>query len=931
MDPKKIQTWFRIEFTSSKELVIEMSDSLSRLRTTLDSIENDWVELVSAECNPLDIALSLLNSQQEWEQFQKGKQILQTQIRSSVNEHYLTFNDSVGVYGIAEENFNHCGELLVKIKSKLNNVQLLVDKRNDLMIDLNLKNSKYNSMLRVLETIEQLNEMISQLNDNINSKNFDISIKLINDIKSLINVEGISKLESLQPILGKLGFYSDQLFDLSIDEISNLIYAKSTYVETAGNNSANENLEHYIKVINGEKVSTLYQFQLSNFKDIKMRLDLCQKLGREAEILKSLVSRTENEINKIIQSAIEEVKRIYPTTNTPTKTQLDAPSSINNIIVYELFKKVFERLSSSFQRHILIYEIVKLSGNLYNIEKIWLLYSKKIGLLICHYIINENIFQEAKEMNNHANLKIKSPFVKPLKGLEESDEILFQFNNLNLNKSKNDLINSLNDIFFTKNKETDIEDDLIIGIEDFNHSSNKLDILVIPNIFNMGEIIDNFIKFITEMEEIYPFKKNQVMEFFDNFMNSIFIHQLETWLFYEFENNCSIANFKSIKSYFRKVLTILDTSLHFKEKYCQLVFNLLGSLFDKFFIIKTSLLGNVPELTKMWYNDDNQQMNRLTKEELDIIEMGLLENSPSDVLKERLIKVQTKIIDESYKSQLKLSKISPKNFIPMEYFSSIIEIIGSLNEIGRSLPQLKRYVPEFSNEVDPIVQLREIWSLNNSTTNDDKVFIALNNEYESKFELIIKNFNDLMNDLQLLLRYEIKYECLYCIKKLLEECDLTSSNSDEISKSVDDFCDKINYISRVIDENNIGLKGKIWIFAGLGSWIDKLIIKECKMIKRINKSGWIKIMINLRVLQQLLRKVDFGAELLLNWGQNVLSKSLMYYNLGSEGGDLLVSKVTPELINQWGFTKEELSQIVKLLYFEGSEEKRQFILEKLVS
>lgn len=926
-------------------LSIEMSDpTLNTLRTTLDSIENEWIDLFRNNCNPLDIATPLLSDPngEDWINFQKSKVELQRDIQSAVNAHYLAFNDSVGAYGIAEESFSQSQEALSLIQSQLKEVGGLVSKNNDLMVDLNRKRKTYGTMLDVLEKVKMVNDLINELENNVNERNFDVSIKLIKEIRDLITNWGLSKIDSLDSLFIRLQFCSDSILEAAVEDLKNLVYST--------NDGTYKGLGGFIKSIRGERVSDRFksEIDLLRFKDIQERLTSVNKLGREAEVLKSLVNRTESEITKIIKKSIDEIKLNYPTqielnmSTIKTFNEFGTTGGLNSVIVHELFEKIFKRLGLSMQKHILIYELVKSNGNLYNIDKIWSIYQKKLGLIICHYIINEDMFQEAAEMN--FNTKVNSPFTKVPKGLEDAEsEALFHFSNLNLNKSKKDLILLLNSIFTNENTTNEINDtNVFIGLDDISQNNNKLDILVTPNIFNMGEIIDAFVLFTIEVKEFYPIDKGlTVRSFFDQFMNIIYIHQLETGLIYEFEKSCSTNDPESIKAFFQKLLNILDTSLHFKEKYVQIILNLFNLLKDKFIKIKSSLTSStLSALIKVWYDSDI--IIKISKDTVDQLLLGLvlpLDSISKDLdMKKRFKLLQQRGLEEFNKSQSGVHKLSPSTFMPVDSINSIVEMIGTLTDIIKWLPKLKRYVPELSSEIDEISQLREVWTLNNepATYSTGKVFLALNNEYEYQFETIIKEIDDLKIDLELILRYEIRYECLYCMKKLLAECDNGTGSigdeklDEEVSDCIDDFCDMVSYISRVVDDHNIGNEGKIWIFGGLGSWIDEFIINESRMIRKMVKGGWIKIMVNLRVLQQLIRKVDFGAEILLAWNESVLGRSLKYFSLGSEG-DHLVNKIGKMNLKEWEFTNEEFSTLVRLIYNDRSEGKKKFILDRIIN
>lgn len=978
---------------------MEPDSSLETLRNTILAIESDWPDLLRQTCNPLDIATPMLPAEgrHEYDSFQQIKGKLQHDIQKAVNKHYMTFNDSVGAYGIVEETLNESQGKLGIIKQEIQDIKQITTTNTNLMMELNEKSQQYSQMIELVLKMKEINDLVVKLEDCVADRDFEKATSLVLQIKDIVNIWGLWKMESMKMIHSRMNSSISSLLEGIVDEINELIYAQNlTFGNVEDSNShmisAIEGVQGFIKYLYGDKIteSESLQMEIGKFTDLKKKMEVVKSLGNEAECLKLIVKRVDSEIKKTIQKSILEVKTKYPTqielNNSTSKTtkhdfgHFGVIQGLNSTIVHECFDKIFKRALYLMQRHVALYHLSKVDGYDYNLGKVWDILQKRLSLVICNYIVDEEVLDDVVELTYTNKNSNKSPFTRTPKDLELIDaQSLFHFNSLNIGSanSKKDLIKALKYIFPNQSVETvksDVDEinksetGIYIGLEEL--SGSKGEVLVHPSIFNMGYIIDQFIFFQCSVSQVYPNDNstNTIMQFFDQFMSIVFAPQLESTLMFEFDKLCeSIWRSDSGHPYggqkdlevsqlfygfFSKILSALGTSLYFREPYVDIIFKLLKRMHLKFVEIRDSLLQGTQsnilsawELSKKLQNSSKEIINNMVESLNYPIES--LANDPEFFKKLKSLQSQELETALSIAPLANIAgNIHPSAFLRPESLQILVRLVGSLSNILEWLPEFQRQLSPLRNTIDEVQKLKEIWSINVEKLSDT-CYLVLDEPHLDQFNLLIKSLTDLQTTTLFHLRYQMRLECLYTLQTLslsLESSVPMNRNAipgvipnksiildEEITSDVESFSDRVSIMNNIFNELECNEGLRIFIFGGIGYWIDNISIQSTIMIRKMIRGGWMKFLINLRVLQQVVRSVDFEDELALARGANILGRSIRWFGLGGEG-EQVINKVTTGRINIEGyhFTKEEWSTLIRLVYDGRQEDKRKSYIDRVL-
>ena len=984
-------------FKSNSVMADSRITAIESLQGVLTLLESDWPDLLTDDCNPLDITLPWIENQGilTYDEFKKLKGQFVKSLQRAVNENYMTFNDSIGSYGISIETLNQSQNKLVNIRESLGSVDTILNSKSNILSELNQKRMEYSTTLDILEKINDVQKRLDTLQECIESQDFEKAVHIVNEVNEITESNSLFDIEALQGLQMRLDGLLSSLLDGLVGEIDAYLYAKNTSdfsstLVTSKRVPINKGLIAFLKKIKNKAVDEDEQLEIQNGKydDLYESFKKVQKISSESECLLRLVNSSEREIKQVIRRSITEIRGKYPSqieinSSSDIENSKDPFASfnllqgINGLIIKEVFTLVFSKIHFLLQRHIAIYEISKLSGYKYRLDKVWREVQKQLSLLMFNYIIDEKLLNDLEELDLKTKKKNSdSPFENVPKQFEYNDVgPIFQFSKLSISSLSQDLMNSMNKVFNEQGKglissqfsqQVKPGDSVFIGVDDVNESKNH--VLVPPNIFNMAYITDEFIKFTDHVYEIYDVlenvsngasSKNEITEFYNQFMELVFTSQLENTLMYQFDKLCDsqwqinglLVASMSLMDFFSKVLILLDTTLYYRPAYVNIIFKLINKLSQKFGDVKQALSQTSnSQLLNKWITDTN--LKNISNQ----IVRYLLDNNNENLV-EKLNELQSKELTYSLSLGGEyIPKIDPKNFLSLEHMRSLVDLLAALSTILNWLPEMKRKVPEIFQDVDLIQRLTETWSLtifsksefplssinlNNSAfgagrghhlknvegavAGDIQAFLAVDAERDIIFDEYINNLRLLMNDVEILIRYEIRLECIWCMIQMMHNKQWEQDGDESVDLGVDNFCERINNISRIFNKvsKNIVSESKdevkIRIFGGLAFWVDKLAIFESRRIQNMSKSGWMKMIVNLRVLQQMMRSIDneigIDINLISASNTNILNTSLRYFSIGNEGENFLtgIDKIKEEKLN---LSEDDWKNLVRLVFSE---------------
>lgn len=345
-----------------------MEKSLDRLQSLLQEIRVDWPQACEPHCNPLEIALPLLDTTSVGLAHRKGEFIdlkdrISGALQSTVVEHYQAFNDSIGSYRTVVQNVANAKQTITKIEASINESANELDQvtNNEELKSLNENVKNYNEMIAICNVIEYLQNASNNLEACFADKNYSKAQEILTIVSKKANQYGLWLLPALSNLHEYYKTQEQQLLEILMEELHNVIYSKTDFThmeikslkftgldsESSTRSNVEQSLLESINIDIGETAAQLHAkydifiksfiesqrneledfnekssvtlFNYIKFEDVSnpfhqilKLLKLIDQLGNLQTSLEIITQRVANELNQLINKVIEDFKLKYP-------------------------------------------------------------------------------------------------------------------------------------------------------------------------------------------------------------------------------------------------------------------------------------------------------------------------------------------------------------------------------------------------------------------------------------------------------------------------------------------------------------------------------------------------------------------------------------------------------------------------------------------
>ncbi|CUS23871.1 LAQU0S12e01904g1_1 [Lachancea quebecensis] len=571
---------------------IAMNSALDSLQSDLDLISSEWNRVITANANPLELALAFLDDTSvglghRYNEFKHLNSRLANDLQHAVNEHYQAFNTNIASYEQTVEFINESQEHILAIKEDMAaSTNALAGTRAQLG-ELNESSQQSNRILEVLSAIERLLALPDEIEENVRNKFYSGAKEALMRGSSLAATYSLWKIPALQTTRQILQSQKHTLFETLIEEISDLIYSKKVSpnksyeikLPQAGDGDYSNLESHLFNAadLDIEEQSTAIKSDLEKFMNTLSNqanfaadhslvlnvkentyerlfslLQILNDMGQLHAALDGVSSRAKEEMHNIIANATDEMRVKHGSLiklSTPLQSDSDfglTGEEALSVYLREFFWKVFLKLLLALQCHRAIYEISRalqpsVMTERYRFDEIWLKTLDEIQLFMINYT-RENKLRASPLNNvlrgnevNKAGHKSKKPLTFSLQ------------NNVDDASSTRDHANNLRDLFkemfpgFSASTNMKLKS-IYLEEETFEQEET----LISPKVFNMAFIFESLLLFVDGCAEIIPLDLAKAcvsaVTFFSQFMSQSFLPQLENSLADLFEVNVENTN-----------------------------------------------------------------------------------------------------------------------------------------------------------------------------------------------------------------------------------------------------------------------------------------------------------------------------------------------------------------------------------------------------
>lgn len=222
-----------VSYNGSKSKNLDkMRESIFQLKENLNYIKYEWPQCLPEDANPIEMAIQLLDDtsvglSHKLPDFNEIGETTSESLRRVVNEHYETFNNSIGSYHLLLSSFQQSQNDTDDIKEMLESTSKDIHDKSDILNDLNQTSSRYSEMVDILDAIDELNSTPDKVDQLVIDKKLHQVYDVIANSYAIAEKYKLWNLGAMASIKNYLEIQSNNLFDMIVDELQNEIYLKN--------------------------------------------------------------------------------------------------------------------------------------------------------------------------------------------------------------------------------------------------------------------------------------------------------------------------------------------------------------------------------------------------------------------------------------------------------------------------------------------------------------------------------------------------------------------------------------------------------------------------------------------------------------------------------------------------------------------------------
>ncbi|CAN3376475.1 hypothetical protein DIURU_000138 [Diutina rugosa] len=685
--------------------------------------------------------------------------------------------------------------------------------------------------------------------------------------------------------------------------------------------------------------------------------------------LHNVINRCTEYVKSVHTGAIEKLSKLQNFDHTHQTVVIGDPNFSDTavVVLVELFSAIFAQSLVVLMKHQVVSEIVPLleAKASYNINGVWRTIRKEIGVIIDNYIYN----QQRQTDVIHTSLKNAINEVKKKGDLFRfQDAEIPQTSSEELHAMMQDMFPSFsldplgggidNTTPYVESEQFNAMVEVLAPKDLFNMriilefyllfvaGAEKLGI--IGGTLDDGTVEmapsrlfdhDMTYKFLGRVRDNLDYVFSEVIGHDHQFKTDTITinHQKDTET-----DTLAVTRDQSLKSTaiiyqnafdFRKVwstvCSVLNTSINYRRHYSKVALDFLGKFvlaYRHFYdeLITTDSGHSAPHMP----NHSQKPVSQISKwlrvpSLVDISSILLYADDENPEHRRQMVEKEVTIM---FATDPELLGLSPDDFLDDESFDHLCYFLLTGTWVLGWLPGVKAAsvhstddqdnkassVPEKGVQMAKVDRLKQEWQflesgkLHQAFSTFDMVQLALDTHHTAEFDDYVRKFETMTDHALLALRYDIRCKALHYLGQSFSHDDwCPSSEPADADRFVSVLNKELyginNKLSQLLTE-----KQRIHVYCGLDAFLNKVLVQGSFLIKKVNAYGVKRAMLNIYVLQQMVRNLSGGD------GAD-FGPSVAYYEMFT----LNEHKFLPEVQeNKWGFTKQEFVNMARLVHSE---------------
>lgn len=538
----------------------------------LQAIQREWDFMTDAECIPVNVALSLMDTStlgkaDREPEFLNMHARIQKTLKSIVNEHHQGFNSSIGTYHKIQSNIQNSQGRVRDLRNSLEEAKSGLLSTKPELKGLATSSQNYDDILQLFAHIEEIQSLPEKLESRISDKRFLAAVEVLHTGLRLLRR---SELEDIGALSDTRAYFTNQeisLTDILIEELHDHLYLKSPYCSDRWKTPVTEK-ETNATAWTGNRTweRPVYSFlakfdaatpmiedtsrnpEADTFSYIQLLIEALNKMGHLDTAVDRIEQRLPVELFSVVDKTNAETDARYPTpnrsysshdnqlkSNLPTET-IEQRGHVLSEFLWALYAK-FEAIAEG---HRVVHDVVSGIVERENLTKsetlsdgfkeLWKLLQSEIRSLLHDYLATDGDSssrargEEADARRNHnSNNRDKNKKMFKLSDIDQDSEMKAEQDELD------EILKSSVPGLVSKSRQKASAADAAQARQGNSGTGHK--ILLEPSVFNMRLLLPPSLSFIQRLKDIVPVDSDismgTVTSFLDDFMVNVFLPQLD--------------------------------------------------------------------------------------------------------------------------------------------------------------------------------------------------------------------------------------------------------------------------------------------------------------------------------------------------------------------------------------------------------------------
>ncbi|KAJ5794835.1 hypothetical protein N7457_001434 [Penicillium paradoxum] len=550
------------------------SGETQAIEAILQSIQRDWDFMTDAECVPVHVALSLMDTStlgkaDREPEFLHMYNDIQKTLKAIVNKHHQGFNSSIGTYHKIQSNISSSQNRVRSLRHALDQAKSGLISTKPELKGLATSSQNYDDIVQLFTQIEEIQSLPEKLETQISAKRFLAAVDVLHTGLKVLRRSELEDIGALSDIRAYFLNQETSLTDILIEELHDHLYLKSPYCSDRWKSSISEGEVHtsnsswassrswerpiFTFLAKFDPLTPMVEDASRNpeadtFSYIQLLIEALNKMGHLDIAVHRIEQRLPVELFAVVDKTNAEVDTRYP---APTKSfsaqdnykQSSLPTEIiekRGHVLSEFLWALYSKFEAIAESHRILHDVVAaivqregitkseaLSGGF---KELWKLLQSEIRSLMHDYLATDgdsSVRSRADENDTRRQVytghRDKNKKMFKLSDNEQNSEMKAEQDELD-----EILKSSVPGLVSKSRQKTATHDNTQSNM---GNSGTGHKILLEPSVFNMGILLPPSLSFIQRLKDIVPvdaeISMGTLTSFLDDFMVNVFLPQLD--------------------------------------------------------------------------------------------------------------------------------------------------------------------------------------------------------------------------------------------------------------------------------------------------------------------------------------------------------------------------------------------------------------------